>query len=161
MCLNVLRSRADKPRELRAAGCEGRAGFKGRMLRIILDVDGTLTVDDPSVDYADRLPRRDVIDRVNRLHRRGATIVVYSARNMRTYRGNVGKVNKHALPVLIAWLERHSVAFDEIHMGKPWCGTEGFYVRERSMRPSQFLALPESELEERLGRPGERGAQSR
>lgn len=127
-------------------------------MRIILDVDGTLTVDDPRVDYAERLPRRDVIERVNRLHRRGATIVVYSARNMRTYRGNLGKIHKHTLPVLLAWLERHSVAFDEIHMGKPWCGAEGFYVRDRSMRPSEFLALSESELDERLGLPAGEGA---
>ena len=122
-------------------------------MRIILDVDGTLTVDDPSVDYADRLPRRDVIERVNHLHRRGATIVIYSARNMRTYRGSVGRINKHTLPVLLDWLERHAVSFDEIHMGKPWCGNEGFYVCERSMRPSRFLALPIAELEQRLGIP--------
>ncbi|WP_374407119.1 capsular biosynthesis protein [Pelagerythrobacter sp.] len=125
-------------------------------MRIILDVDGTLTVDDPTVDYADRLPRRDVIERVNHLHRRGATIVVYSARNMRTHRGNVGKINKHTLPVLLDWLDRHSVAFDEIHMGKPWCGTEGFYVHDRSMRPSQFLALPLDELD-RLMAPAREG----
>jgi capsule biosynthesis phosphatase len=84
----------------------------------------------------------DVIDRVNALHAAGVRIIVYSARNMRTYAGNVGLINKHTLPVLISWLAKHGVRYDEIHMGKPWCGLEGFYVKARSLRPSRFVDLP-------------------
>jgi len=76
------------------------------------------------------------------LHKEGVKIIVYSARNMRTYENNIGKINKHTLPILIEWLERHNVHYDEIHMGKPWCGTDGFYVQDRSIRPSRFLEMP-------------------
>ncbi len=110
--------------------------------RLIVDVDGTLTIDNSSLDYTAKEPRSDVIERVNALHAAGVRIVLYSARNMRTYAGNIGLINKHTLPVLIAWLAKHGVRYDEIHMGKPWCGHEGFYVKLRSMRPDQFLALP-------------------
>ncbi len=127
--------------------------------RLVVDVDGTLTIDDSTPDYRAKEPRRDVIERVNALHAAGVRIVLYSARNMRTYAGNVGLINKHTLPVLIAWLAEHGVRYDEIHMGKPWCGTEGFYVKLRSMRPSQFLALPMDALQTIIagGEPGSHG----
>ena len=120
-------------------------------MRLIVDVDGTLTRDDAEVDYSDRLPRQDVIDRVNQLHSRGVTIVIYSARNMRTYKGNLGQINKFTMPVLASWLARHGVSYDEIYMGKPWCGFDGFYVHSRSIRPNRFVTMPIEELELLLG----------
>src|SRR5690554_153194 len=101
-------------------------------MKLIVDVDGTLTQDTPNIDYSHKLPRLDVIDKINSLHMRGVRIVIYSARNMRTYKGNLGLINKHTLPVLINWLDRHEVRYDEIYMGKPWCGTDGFYIQSRS-----------------------------
>lgn len=117
---------------------------------LIVDVDGTLCIDDTNLPYGERVPRRDVIDRVNHLHARGVRIVIWSARNMRTYGSNLGLINLHTLPVLLAWLDRHSVCYDELHMGKPWCGTEGFYVRSNSIRPAQFVSLTMKELDELL-----------
>lgn len=120
-------------------------------MRLIVDVDGTLTHDDSSVPYSERLPRNGVIARVNALHALGARIVIYSARNMRTYKGNVGLINKNTLPVLMGWLERHGICYDEIHMGKPWCGTDGFYIQSRSIRPDSFVALPVEQIAAMLG----------
>lgn len=120
-------------------------------MRIILDVDGTLTVDDPARDYPSREPRTDVIERVNHLHRCGARIVVYSARNMRTYSANTGLITRHTVGPLVEWLDRHGVCFDELHIGKPWCGPEGFYVHGRSLRPSRFAALSLDEIERLFG----------
>jgi len=120
-------------------------------MRLIVDVDGTLTFNDSSVSYINQKPRRDVIARVNALHERGVRIIIYSARNMRTYRGNVGLINKNTLPVLIKWLEVHGVCYDEIHIGKPWCGIDGFYVQSGSIRPDRFVSLPIKEIEAMLG----------
>lgn len=124
---------------------------KGWKMRLIVDVDGTLTQDDPGLNYSDRLPRQDVIAKVNALQACGVRIIIYSARNMRTHQGNIGLINKHTLPVLMAWLERHGVRYDEIHVGKPWCGTEGFYVQSKSVRPDRFLQLPLEELQALIG----------
>ena len=65
---------------------------------------------------------------------------------MRTYQGNVGKIAAHTLPVIIAWLQRHDIPYDEIYVGKPWCGMEGFYVDDRAIRPSEFVALSFDEI---------------
>lgn len=71
----------------------------------------------------------------------GFEIVINTARNMRTYQGNVGQINVHTLPVITDWLKRHDVPYDEIHVGKPWCGHDGFYVDDKSLRPDEFARL--------------------
>lgn len=60
---------------------------------------------------------------------------------MRTHNNSVGKINAFTLPVIIDWLKKHDVPYDEIHVGKPWCGHDGFYVDDRSIRPDEFNAL--------------------
>ena len=123
-------------------------------MKLIVDVDGTLTHDAPGVDYSEKPPRIDVIAKVNALHMRGVRIVLYSARNMRTHQGNLGLINKHTLPVMLEWLDRHGVRYDEIHMGKPWCGTDGFYVQSKSLRPDSFLTMSIDEIERMIKQPG-------
>ena len=76
-----------------------------------------------------------------KITQQGFEIVICSSRNMRTYEGQIGKINAHTLPVILDWLARHEIPSDEIHVGKPWCGTEGFYVDDKAIRPSEFLAL--------------------
>src|SRR5690606_29179535 len=57
---------------------------------------------------------------------------------MNTYGGNVGLINANTLPIILDWLARHEVPFDEVVVGKPWCGEGGFYVDDRALRPSEF-----------------------
>ena len=52
------------------------------------------------------------------------------------------------------WLARHQIPYDEIHVGKPWCGTEGFYVDDKAVRPSEFLALSHDEIHALLAKEG-------
>jgi capsule biosynthesis phosphatase len=58
---------------------------------------------------------------------------------MRTHDGDISKINIHTLPIIINWLERHNVPYDGIIVGKPYCGTEGFYVDDRAIRPNEFI----------------------
>lgn len=115
-------------------------------MRIIVDVDGTLTHNALGQDYAQRKPRKEVIAAVNAARRQGAEVIVHSARNMRTHKGRIGKIQKHTLPVLAAWLDRHGLEYDELHIGKPWCGDDGFYVSTNILRPSQLLAASPARL---------------
>ncbi|MFP2769116.1 HAD-IIIC family phosphatase [Oceanisphaera sp. KMM 10153] len=115
------------------------------MKKLIVDLDGTLTQANTS-DYKNVRPREDVIEQLRRYKAQGFEIVIATARNMRTYEGNVGKINIHTLPIITEWLEKHSVPYDEILVGKPWCGHEGFYVDDRSVRPSEFSAMTLEEI---------------
>ncbi len=116
------------------------------MKRLVFDLDGTIALDDPARPYAERLPNGPLIAKLKDYKAQGFEIIVASARNMRTYGGDLGKINAHTLPVILAWLARHDVPFDEIHVGKPWCGTEGFYVDDKAIRPSEFVALSRDEI---------------
>ncbi len=72
------------------------------------------------------LPRHDVIEQLREYHQQGFEIVISTARNMRTYEGIVGKINIHTLPIFTEWLDKHQGPYDEILVGKPWCGHDGF-----------------------------------
>jgi len=126
------------------------------MKRIVLDVDGTLTL--PGADsYAAAAPNAPVVARLREYRAAGFTIALHTSRNMRTYNNNLGLIAAHTLPVLLAWLAEHDIPYDEIHLGKPWCGEEGFYVDDRAVRPAEFAALAPEELR-RLVMPAARGA---
>ncbi len=122
------------------------------MKRLVFDLDGTLTIDDPHVEYAERRPNLAVVEKLREYRALGFEIVICSARNMRTYGGQLGKINAHTLPVILDWLARHDVPYDEIHVGKPWCGTEGFYIDDKAVRPSEFARLSPEEISELLAR---------
>ena len=103
------------------------------MKRLVFDLDATLTLDDPRVDYASKKPNEVVIERLKEYRSLGFQIVISTARNMRTYSNNIGKINANTLPTLIKWLEKNKVPFDEIYVGKPWCGTEGFHIDDKAV----------------------------
>lgn len=109
--------------------------------RIVIDLDGTLTVHDPATSYAEQRPRHSVVESLRRYKEAGYIIVIHTARNMRTFAGNLGQINVHTLPSIIEWLREHEVPFDEIVIGKPWCGHEGFYVDDRAVRPAEFIGM--------------------
>jgi len=115
------------------------------MKNLIVDLDGTLTHLN-SGDYENVLPRKEVIKTLQEYKKNGYNIVISTARNMRTYEGNVGKINIHTLPIITKWLEKHQVPFDEIHVGKPWCGHGGFYIDDKAVRPSEFTSMTEEEI---------------
>ena len=124
------------------------------MKRLVFDLDGTLTHDDASVGYAERRPNLAVVEKLRAYRAEGFEIVICSARNMQTYAGQLGKINANTLPVILDWLARHEIPYDELHVGKPWCGTEGFYVDDKAIRPSEFLALSREEIRALLAREG-------
>lgn len=115
------------------------------MRKLVMDVDHTLCVAEDK-DYRNARPIRSVIDKVNELYREGWYIILATSRNMNSFNNNVGMINARTLPVLVDWLERHSVSYHEIHVGKPWA-REGFYVDDRAVRPREFLASTIDELE--------------
>lgn len=115
------------------------------MKRIVIDLDGTITAAESS-DYENVPPNKEVVEAMRRYRERGFEIVIHSSRNMRTYNGQVGKINIHTLPTILDWLKRHDVPYDEVIVGKPWCGFEGFYVDDKTVRPSEFARLSHDKI---------------
>ncbi|WP_341938854.1 HAD hydrolase family protein [Marinimicrobium sp. C2-29] len=121
------------------------------MKKIVIDLDGTLTIDSEG-SYSEKPLNFDVLVACRKYKEIGFEIIISTSRNMRTYEGNVGKINVHTLPGIIKWLEKHEVPYDEIHVGKPWCGFEGFYVDDKAIRPSEFLRLSYEEIQDLLAK---------
>jgi len=113
---------------------------------LIIDLDGTLTIPDDSKSYADKEPRADIVAKLQQYKDQGFRITIYTSRNMRTYSGDVDKIREFTLPIILNWLQRHKVPYDDIQVGKPWCGNDGFYVDDKAIRPSEFARLNHDEI---------------
>lgn len=107
---------------------------------LVVDIDGTLCdIKAQEENYIDVAPEPQIVARLQKMHAEGWRIVLSSSRGMRSNDGNLGQINKIVGPVVLEWLERHNIPFDEIYFGKPWAGKEGFYIDDRSVRPREFI----------------------
>lgn len=114
---------------------------------IVFDVDGTLCpIRKPDEDYSELEPFEDMISLLREYKAKGFYIILYSARNMNTFLGNIGRIAAVTGKQLMEWLERHNIPYDEMHLGKPWPGRGGFYVDDKSIRPDEFLKLSYEEI---------------
>ena len=118
-------------------------------LTFVFDIDGTLCpIKSPKERYEDLKPYPEMVKRIQKYHRAGAKIVLFTSRNMNSYQGNIGMINAHTAPILLEWLKKWDIPYDEIIFGKPWPGHNGFYVDDRTVRPDEFLnKSPEEMLE--------------
>jgi capsule biosynthesis phosphatase len=113
--------------------------------RLIFDLDNTIC-ETHSGDYENSIPRNGVINKLKQYKSDGFEIVISTSRNMRTFNNNTGKITAVTLPIIINWLNKNNIPFDEIYVGKPWCGTDGFYIDDRSIRPREFAELSYNEI---------------
>lgn len=120
---------------------------------LVMDIDGTLCeIKRDGQTYADVKPIAAMVERLHEYHQRGFHIILFTSRNMQTYGANLGMIMANTAPVVIEWLARHRIPYDELHFGKPWPGRGGFYVDDRAIRPSEFLSLSYEEIQELLSR---------
>jgi capsule biosynthesis phosphatase len=119
---------------------------------LVVDVDGTLCeIKSAGQSYADLLPRDGMLEKLAEYRRKGYRILLFTSRNMSTYKNNLGQINKYTAPLLLEWLAKWEVPFDEILFGKPWPRECGFYIDDRAVRPDEFLRLSEEEIQKLLG----------
>lgn len=121
------------------------------MKRLIVDLDDTISFNILD-DYSKTALNRNIVDKLKEYQANGFSIVINTARNMRTYEGNIGKINAKTLPLIIEWLNKHNIPYDEIYTGKPWCGTEGFYIDDKAIRPAEFVNYKYEEIMEIIKR---------
>lgn len=120
--------------------------FKG--MTLVVDIDGTLCpIKGKEEDYIDLVPYQNMVEHLREYHEGGAKIVLFTSRNMNSYGGSIGLINANTAKVMLAWLEKWDIPYDEIIYGKPWPGHRGFYVDDRAVRPDEFLNYSEEELD--------------
>ena len=113
----------------------------------VLDIDGTICpIKKPEELYENVVPYGNVVKRIRFYHDNGAKIVLFTSRNMKTYKGNIGLINKNTGRILLDWLDKWDIPYDELIFGKPWPGFKGFYVDDRTVRPDEFLTKSPDEL---------------
>ncbi|EAL3939739.1 capsular biosynthesis protein [Campylobacter lari] len=119
------------------------------MKNIIIDLDGTLTLD-TDVPYKDKPINTNILRQLCYYKELGFKVTIFTSRNMRTYQGDIEKIKHNTLPIIVEWLDKHKVPYDDIIVGKPWCGYDGFYVDDKAIRPSEFAKYSYEEIIEIL-----------
>lgn len=98
----------------------------------VFDIDGTICpLKKKGEKYEDLVPFPEIVKKISYYKEKGAKIVLYTSRNMNSYNGNIGLINKYTASTLLQWLEKWNIPFDEIVYGKVWPGHKGFYIDDR------------------------------
>lgn len=114
----------------------------------VFDIDGTLCpIKKKEEKYEDLIPYENMIQKLRYYKEHGAKIILFTSRNMNSYNGNIGVINKKTAKILLDWLDKWNIPYDEIIYGKPWPGHKGFYVDDRTVRPDEFLNYSVEELD--------------
>jgi capsule biosynthesis phosphatase len=111
--------------------------YKSENLRICFDLDNTL-VSYPKIvgDYSSVKPIIKNINFLRLLKELGHTIVIHTARRMKTHMGNIGKVTADISKVTFDTLEKFNIPCDEIYFGKPYAD---FYIDDLAVNPYTSL----------------------
>jgi capsule biosynthesis phosphatase len=108
----------------------------------IIDIDDTLCksprTPQGNADYSNAQPIQRVVDKINQLYLQGHQIIFFTARGMRTFNGDVAKVQAVHEPILIQWLAKHHISYHKLIFGKPWY-KDYFFIDDRSVTVDQFV----------------------
>lgn len=120
---------------------------------LVMDVDGTLCEKKRADQSYDEVKPIDaVVARLREYREQGFYVILATSRNMNSHEGNVGLITAKTAKTLLAWLDRHQIPYDELHVGKPWAGRDGFYVDDKAIRPDEFTRLSYEEILEIVGK---------
>lgn len=91
-----------------------------KKLRLCFDLDNTL-VTFPKVqnDYSTVEPIHKNIEFLRYVKNLGHTVIIYTARRMRTHKGSIGKVMADIGKLTFETLDKFNIPYDEIYFGKP------------------------------------------
>jgi capsule biosynthesis phosphatase len=109
-------------------------------LRVCFDLDNTLvSYPKKTGDYSSVEPINKNINFLKLLKELGHTIIIYTARRMKTHSGNVGAVTSDIGRVTFDTLDKFKIPYDEIYFGKPYAN---FYIDDLGINP--YISLDKS-----------------
>lgn len=108
--------------------------------RIVCDLDHTICFPfDDAIDsyqkYGMALPNRKMIEKIILWKSRGAYIIIFTARRMRTHKGDVQKAILDVGGITEHWLKKHNVPYDELIFGKP---DADVYIDDKAMNVTEL-----------------------
>lgn len=104
-------------------------------IRLVFDIDDTIC-NNKNRDYENAIPYTNVIKKINKLHKQGAKITLYTSRGMVSCNGDIDKIIKKNKPILEKWLEKNKVQYDELIFGKP---LGDIYVDDKALNVNDFI----------------------
>ncbi len=103
----------------------------------IVDLDGTLCSQESFGSYQNALPYQTMIRGVNKLFQEGNKIVIFTARGMDTFSGDVEKIEKELKQLTITWLQENGVCYTTLKFGKP---AGDYYIDDKYLMFEEFLS---------------------
>lgn len=117
-------------------------------LKMIVDVDDTISITNSSRDYANAQPIVQMIEKLNGLFDSGWEIVYFTARGQVSRDGNIEEIEKEVRPILEDWMNRNGVKRNGLIMGKPY---GQYYLDDKALTPDNFMKMNFSDLDGRSG----------
>ncbi len=107
---------------------------------LVIDLDGTLCEQTAGgEEYFTARPLQPMIDQVKEYKAAGWNIVIFTARGMRQFNGDMREAFIHYGMKTTRWLREHDVPFDVLQFGKP---SADMYVDDKGVDFHDFLTKP-------------------
>jgi capsule biosynthesis phosphatase len=90
-----------------------------KLKKICFDVDNVICRTSKKNEYSQSKPIKKNIKLVNQIFDKGYYVILYTARYMGRYNGNVSKVKKKIKPLTLRQLKNWKVKYHRIYFGKP------------------------------------------
>lgn len=107
--------------------------------KLIVDLDNTITIDSSSLDYATKKLNAEVALAIKNASKLEIETTIFSSRNMKTFNGDLEKIESVTRPIAENWLQEKQIKYSELILGKPWCGKEGWYVDDKNLSIEEFV----------------------
>ncbi len=118
---------------------KGENGFSGHQRRtLVVDIDKTICESPLKKDYSKCNPIEPVCLKLREENNKGTYIILYTSRNVRTFKGNIGLINKYTSVVLFEWLKNNNIPYDEIYFNKPWGFGDLNYIDDKFLSIEEF-----------------------
>ena len=104
----------------------------------VIDIDGTICLKKSEEDnnYATCYPIKERIEKINELHKKGHTIVYFTARGMGRFKGNSFKAYNDFYDLTKKQLKKWNVRYDKLILGKP---AGDFYIDDKGIKADDFF----------------------
>lgn len=109
------------------------------MKRFCFDLDGTICENKTENEtYEDVLPKPGAVSYLKELREKGHYIIILTARNMATHNNNLGKIIAKQGPIVIEWLKKYDIPYDELLFGKP---NADYFIDDKGISFTDFESL--------------------